>query len=67
MTRGGKRKGAGRPKGAVTTGMASTPPVHFRVSAAQHAELVAEGCKAKPKKLSANAVAKVRCFPKEES
>lgn len=62
MTRGGKRKGAGRPKGAVTTGMASTPPVHFRVSAAQHAELVAEGRKAKPK-LSANAVAKKRTFP----
>ena len=59
-THGGARKNAGAP---TTTGMASTPPVHFRVSAAQHAELVAEGRKAKPKKLSANAVAKKRTFP----
>ena len=56
---GGARPNAGRPK---STGMASTPPVHYRVSAEQHAELKAEG---KRRKLTVNQVAKLRAFPKE--
>jgi hypothetical protein len=51
-----KKRGPGHP---ITTGMASTPPIHFRVSASQHAELIREGRKAR---LSANQVAKRRCF-----
>jgi hypothetical protein len=57
VSHGGKRDGAGHP---VTTGSASTPPVFYRVSAAQHAELVAEG---KRRKMTPNAVAKQRAFP----
>lgn len=56
---GGARPNAGRPP---TTGMASTPPIHFRVTADQHRELVAEGKKAKPR-LSPSQVAKKRTFP----
>ena len=56
-----KRRGPGHP---VTTGMASTPPIHYRVSAEQHAELTAEGKKRRPR-LSANQVAKLRAFPAE--
>ena len=56
-----RKRGPGHP---VTTGMASTPPIHFRVSAAQHAELTREGRKAR---LSANQVAKRRCFGTAEA
>lgn len=55
---GGKRENAGRPE---TTGMASTPPIHFRVSAEQYADLAKAGKKRKPR-LSPNAEAKRRCF-----
>ena len=58
-TRGGRRPNAGRPS---STGMASTPPIHYRVSAAQYAELKAEGRASKPR-LTPNAVAKARAFP----
>ncbi len=64
MTRGGKRKGAGRPKGSVTTGMASTPPVHYRVTADQHHELATTGAK---RGLSANMEAKRRAFPQRRA
>lgn len=56
-THGGARENAGRPS---TTGMASTPPIHYRVSADQYADLEAEG---KRRKLSPNMVAKLRAFP----
>lgn len=56
-----KKRGPGHP---TTTGSASTPPVFYRVSAAQHAELVREGRRARPR-LTANAVAKLRAFPQE--
>ena len=49
----------GRP---VSTGSAGVPPVFYRVSAEQHAELKAEGRASKPR-LTANAVAKARAFP----
>lgn len=55
-TRGGSRPGAGRP---VTTGMASTPPIHYRVSAEQYDDLTREG---KRRKLSPNQEAKRRAF-----
>jgi hypothetical protein len=58
-THGGARPNAGRPK---STGMASTPPIHYRVSRAQYAELKAEGRASKPR-LGVNAVAKLRAFP----
>jgi hypothetical protein len=58
-THGGARPNAGRP---ASTGMASTPPIHYRVSRAQYAELKAEGRTSKPR-LTANAVAKRRAFP----
>jgi hypothetical protein len=54
-----KKRGPGHP---VTTGSASTPPVFYRVSAEQHAELKAEG---RRRKLTVNQVAKLRAFPKE--
>lgn len=63
MTRGGKRKGPGHP---VTTGMAKTPPIHYRVTPEQHAELVAEARKlpkVRRKYQSASAAAKLRAFP----
>jgi len=47
-----------------TTGSASVPPVFYRVSAEQHAELRAEGRKSKPQ-LGPNAVAKRRAFPEK--
>lgn len=59
MTRGGKRKGPGHP---VTTGSAGVPPVFYRVSSAQYAELKAEGRASRPR-LTPNAVAKRRAFP----
>ncbi len=55
---GGKRPGAGHP---VTTGSSATRPVHFKVTAAQRAELDAEA-----KRLglsSADVAAKRRTFP----
>lgn len=52
-----KKPGPGHP---VTTGMAATPPVHYRVTAAQRAELDREG---KRRGISGNAVAKLRAFP----
>lgn len=58
-THGGARPNAGRPK---STGMASTPPVHYRVSAEQHAELKAEGRASRPRR-TVNQVAKDRAFP----
>lgn len=63
MTRGGKRPGAGRPKGATTTGMTKVPPIHFRVSADQHTELTKAGAARKPV-LSASGEAKRRTFAK---
>ena len=60
MTRGGKRPGAGRPKGSKTTGSASVPPVFYRVSTEQRQELDTEG---KRRGLTGNAVAKLRAFP----
>jgi hypothetical protein len=54
-----KKRKPGHP---VTTGSASTPPVFYRVSEDQHAELKAEG---KRRKLSPNQVAKLRAFKKE--
>ena len=54
-----KKRGPGHP---TTTGSASVPPVVYRVSAEQHAELKAEGRKSKPR-LGPNAVAKRRAFP----
>lgn len=56
---GGAREGAGAPE---TTGMASTPPVHYRVSAEQRAELSAEGRRHVPR-LTPSAAAKYRAFP----
>lgn len=53
---GGAREGAGAPE---TTGMAATPPIHYRVSAAQYADLEASGAK---RKLSVNMEAKRRAF-----
>lgn len=58
-----KKRKPGRPR---TTGSASTPPVFYRVSASQHAELTAEGKKLRPK-LTANLAAKRRAFPQKES
>lgn len=52
-----KKRGPGHP---VTTGMAETPPVHYRVSAQQRTELDTEG---ERKGISGNAVAKLRAFP----
>lgn len=52
-----KKRGPGHP---VTTGSASTPPVFYRVSAGQRAELDTEG---KRKGITGNAVAKLRAFP----
>lgn len=54
-----KSRGPGHP---VTTGSAGVPPVFYRVSAAQHAELKAEGRSSRPR-LTPNAVAKRRAFP----
>jgi hypothetical protein len=54
-----KKRKPGHP---ITTGSASTPPVFYRVSEDQHAELKAEG---KRRKLSPNQVAKLRAFPKD--
>jgi hypothetical protein len=54
-----KKRGPGHP---ITTGSASTPPVFYRVSAEQHAELKAEGRASKPRR-TPNAVAKERAFP----
>lgn len=51
-----KKPGPGHP---VTTGMASTPPIHYRVSADQHADLTDAGAK---RGLSANGEAKRRAF-----
>lgn len=58
-----KKPGPGHP---VTTGMADTPPIHYRVTSEQHAELEAEARrlpKYRGKRLSASAVAKRRAFP----
>lgn len=52
-----KKPGPGHP---VTTGMAATSPVHYRVTAAQRAELDREG---KRRGISGNLVAKLRAFP----
>lgn len=52
-----RKRGPGHP---VTTGSKSTPPVSYRVSADQHAELTREGCRTKR---TANQVAKDRAFP----
>ena len=54
-----KKRGPGHP---VTTGSASTPPVFYRVSAEQHAELKTEARKSRPRR-SVNQVAKDRAFP----
>ena len=51
-----KKPGPGRP---VTTGMASTPPIHFRVTAAQHAELTKSSVR---RGLSASGEAKRRAL-----
>lgn len=39
MTRGGKRPGAGRPKGSTTTNSTTTTPVYFRLTKAQRNDL----------------------------
>lgn len=52
-----KKPGPGHP---VTTNMAATPPIHYRVSEAQHDELTKAGAK---RNLSANQEAKRRAFP----
>jgi len=57
-THGGARPNAGRPK---STGMASTPPVHYRVSADQRTELDKAGAR---RGLTGNAEAKRRAFPR---
>jgi len=54
-----KKRGPGHP---ITTGSASTPPVFYRVSAGQHAELKAEGRASRPRR-TVNQVAKERAFP----
>lgn len=64
MTRGGKRPGAGRPKGTATTGSASVPPVFYRVSSDQRLELDTEG---KRRGITGNAVAKLRALPPHHS
>lgn len=51
-----KKPGPGHP---VTTGMATARPVHFRVTAAQRAELDAEG---EARGISGDLVAKGRVF-----
>lgn len=51
-----KKRGPGHP---VTTGMASTPPVHYRVSRDQYNELAMN-----TRGLSPNQEAKRRAFPK---
>ncbi len=56
---GGKRPGAGRPP---STGSSSVPPVFYRVSKEQRAELDKEG-KAQRPRLTGNQVAKLRAFP----
>jgi len=56
-THGGARLNAGRPK---STGMTSTPPVHYRVSEKQRAELDKAG---ERRGISGNAEAKRRAFP----
>lgn len=55
-----KKPGPGRP---VTTGMASTPPIHFRVTASQHAELTKSGAR---RGLSASGEAKRRTFARKD-
>jgi len=57
-----RRRKPGRP---TSTGSASVPPVFYRVSAEQHAELKAEGRASRPR-LTPNAVAKQRAFAPEE-
>jgi len=52
-----KKPGPGHP---VTTGSASVPPVFYRVSEDQRAELDKEG---KRRGLTGNQVAKLRAFP----
>jgi hypothetical protein len=54
-----RRKGPGHP---ITTRSASTPPVFYRVSADQHAELRREGRAQKPR-ITVNEAAKRRAFP----
>lgn len=55
-----RRKGPGHP---TTTGSASVPPVFYRVSTEQRAELDTEG---KRRKLTGNQVAKLRAFPERK-
>jgi len=52
-----RKRGPGHP---VTTGSASVPPVFYRVSEDQRAELDREG---KRRALTGNQVAKLRAFP----
>ena len=56
---GRRRRGKG-PGHPVTTGSASVPPVFYRVSSDQRAELDKEG---KRRRLTGNQVARLRAFP----